>query len=100
MLTLTSKHSVSVDPFERKFQANISSSEQSLEKSEEEFIPIKKSIRDKLHSGFDKPLSKMKAMNEHILAMLEKLHDKYDKKVRKTATAHVSPNLKPFTQIE
>ena len=39
-------------------------------------IPLTKSDRDKLHS-------KIKAMNEHIAAILEKLHDKSDKKIKK-----------------
>ena len=54
MLTFTSEHPSSVDQFERKPQANISPSEQSLEKPEEEFIPLTKFDHDKLHSDSEK----------------------------------------------
>ena len=45
--------------------------------------PLTKSDHDKLHSDFDKNISEMKAMNEHIATMLAKLHDKSDNKTEK-----------------
>ena len=76
MITINSEHPYSEDHFERKFQANIYPSEQSLEKPEESLIPLTKSDCDKLHS-------EMKSMNEDIATMLAKLHDKYDNKIEK-----------------
>ena len=56
---------------------------EALKKTEEELTPITKSDREKLHSEFDRHQSETKAINEHIADMLEKLHDKSNKKIEK-----------------
>ena len=89
VLTPTSEHPYSADHFERKLQANIYPSEKSLEKLEEEFIPLTKSDREKLHSDFEKNIFEMKAMKKHISAIIAKLHDKSNKKIEK--------NLQPMS---
>ena len=76
VLTITSEHPPSADHFESKLQAKISSYEKNIEKPEEELISLTKSDPDTLNF-------EMKAMNEHIEATLEKLHDKSDKKAEK-----------------
>ena len=74
MPTLIYEHTYSADHFERKFQANISIYEQNIEKPEEELIPLTEYDLDKINS-------EIKSMNEHIDAMLVKIHDKYDKTI-------------------
>ena len=81
VFNITSEHPYSADHFEIKFQDNISPYEQNIEKQEEKLTPLTKSDREKLHSDFDKYFSEMKATNEHITAMITKLHDKYDKNI-------------------
>ena len=67
----------------KKFQAKIYPYNQSFEQPEEYLNPLTKSDREKLHSEFDRHHSETKAINEHIAAMLEKLHDKSNKKIEK-----------------
>ena len=61
MLTLTSEHPHSEDYFERNSKDKIYPSDKRFEKNHYE----------------------MKSINEHIAAMLTKLHDKYDKNIEK-----------------
>ena len=95
MLTLTYEHPSSAYHFGRKPQANISPSDQSIEKPEEKVTPLTKSDRDKLHSDFEKYCSEMKSMNENIATMMEKLNDKYEKKIEK----QIQPMLVQITDI-
>ena len=48
MLTINTEHPYSADHFERKFQANISPSDQIFEKQEEESIKFKEEHNDKM----------------------------------------------------
>ena len=100
MITITSEHPTYEYNFDIKFQANIYPSEQSIEKPEEELFPLTKSDRDKIQSGLEKNISEMKTMNEHIEAMIAKLHDKSDKKNRKTSSFHISTNHRDFIITE
>ena len=83
MINITSENPSYEDHFERKPQDNISPYNWSFEQPEEELTPITKSDCEKLHSEFDRHHSETKAINEHIAAMLEKLHDKSNKKIEK-----------------
>ena len=61
MFTINSEHPYSVDHFEGKFQDKMYTSNQSFEKLEEELNPIKNSY--------------IKAMNNNIATMIEKIND-------------------------
>ena len=45
--------------------------------------PLTKSVCNKIHSDSYKYWSEIKAMNEHIAAMIKKLNDTFDKKIEK-----------------
>ena len=75
VLTIKSEHPSYSDHFERKFQAKISSTDKSIEKPEEVLHTVTKFLVE-FHA-------EIKAMNDNIAAMLEKLHDKSDKKTEK-----------------
>ena len=98
VLTINFEHPFSKYHYARKFQDNIYPYNQIFEQPEEELTSLTKHDREKLHSNFDKHLSEMKAMNEHIAATLAKIHDKSDKKIEKTATEYISPNHRAFIQ--
>ena len=75
MLTITSEHPSFKYNFERIFQDKISPYNQSFENSREELTLLKIYYRDKIHSVFDKRLSEMKSMNEHIADILAKINE-------------------------
>ena len=72
MLTIKSEHPSSADYFERKFQANISTSDQSYEKKEEELIYFKEEHHDELRKFSSGPIQ-----NEWLTLTSEHLSSTY-----------------------
>ena len=90
VLTIPSEHLSYADYFDSKLPAKIYPSDQSFEQPVEELPPLAKSDIYNIHNDIKdttgkhtKNHSEMKSIKEHMAAMLENIHDKYDKKIVK-----------------
>ena len=93
MLNITSEHLSSDDYFERKFQANISPSDQIFEKQEEELIEFK--VKQHMESNM---LSSEHIQNEVLNITSE--HPSYENYFKSKFQAKIYPSDQKFDKQE